>query len=133
MTGVTYDDLVAVATVGLSHRTLPLTGPSGAALSGVPAEHVAALKAGDQGTALLDAAALMVSARRAGARPAAGVAYPEPAPADQAPELPAPLGRPAGRRRSRSTRCCWPTCSRRRAARATGPRLRCCRCCWTRP
>ncbi len=89
MTGVTYDDLVAVATVGLSHRTLPLTGPSGAALSGVPAEHVAALEAGDQGTALLDAAALMVSARRAGARPAAGVAYPEPAPADQAPELPA--------------------------------------------
>jgi hypothetical protein len=89
VTGVTYDDLVAVATVGLSHRTLPLTGPSGAALSGVPAEHVAALEAGDQGTALLDAAALLVSARRAGARPAAGVARPEPAPADQAPELPA--------------------------------------------
>jgi hypothetical protein len=99
VTGVSYDDLVAVATVGLSHRTLPLTGPSGAKLfgaqlfgaplSGVPAEHVAALEAGDQGTALLDAAALMVSARRAGARPAAGVACPEPAPPDQAPELPA--------------------------------------------
>lgn len=109
MTGVSYDDLVAVATVGLSHRTLPLTGLfaaqlsaaqvpgaplsgaalSGAALSGVTAEDVAALEAGDQGTALLDAAALLNAARRAGARPGVGVACPAPAPPDQAPELPA--------------------------------------------
>jgi len=89
VTGVSYDDLVSVATVGLSHRTLPLTGVFAAQLSGVAAGHVGVLETGDQPTALLDAAALMVSARRAGARPALGLACPAPAPPDQAPELPA--------------------------------------------
>jgi hypothetical protein len=89
VTSVSYDDLAAAATVGLSHRTLPLTGSFAAQLSGVPAEHVAALATGDQATALLDAAALMVCARRAGARPGPGVACPAPAAPDQAPEVPA--------------------------------------------
>jgi hypothetical protein len=82
VTGVSYDDLVAAATVGLSHRPLPLTE-----LSGVVAGHAGALDAGNQASALLDAAALMVAARRAGAPPALGVACPAPAPVDQAPEL----------------------------------------------
>jgi hypothetical protein len=79
---VSYDDLVAAATVGLSHRSLPLTE-----LSGVVAGHAGALDAGDQASALLDAAALMVGARRAGAPPALGVACPAAAPVDQAPGL----------------------------------------------
>ncbi len=84
MTGVSYDDLVAAATVGLSRRPLHITGLSGAA-----GQHAGVLDAGDDAAALLDAAALMVAARRAGARPAPGVACPAPAAADTAPELPA--------------------------------------------
>jgi len=84
MTTVSYDDLVAAATVGLSHRPLRVTGLTGAA-----GEHAGALDCGDQAAALLDAAALMVAARRAGARAAAGVACPPPAAEDTAAELPA--------------------------------------------
>src|SRR5215831_123471 len=84
MTTVSYDDLVAAATVGLSHGPLHVTGLSGAA-----AGHAGGLDRDDQAAALLDAAALMVAARRAGARPAAGVSCPAPAAADTAPELPA--------------------------------------------
>jgi len=84
MTTVSYDDLVAAATVGLSHRPLRVTGLTGAA-----GEHAGALDCGDQAAALLDAAALMVAARRAGARAAAGVACPLPAAEDTAAELPA--------------------------------------------
>jgi hypothetical protein len=65
MTGLTYEDLVAAATVGLSHRPLQIT-----ALSGAADEHAGLLDPGDQAAALLDAAALLVAARRAGVRPA---------------------------------------------------------------
>jgi hypothetical protein len=84
MTTVSYDDLVAAATIGLSHRPLHVTGLTGAA-----SEHASALDSGDDAAALLDAAALMVAARRAGARAAAGVACPAPAAEDTAAELPA--------------------------------------------
>jgi hypothetical protein len=84
MTTVSYDDLVAAATIGLSHRPLHVTG-----LTGPAAEHAGVLDSGDQAAALLDATALMVAARRAGARAAAGVACPGPAAEDTAAELPA--------------------------------------------
>jgi Family of unknown function (DUF5691) len=84
MTTVSYDDLVAAATVGLSHRPLHVT-----ALTGAAGEHASALDPGDEAAALLDAAALMVAARRAGARAAAGVACPPPAAEGTAAELPA--------------------------------------------
>ena len=84
MTSASYDDLVAAATVGLARRPLRITGLCGAA-----GEHAGVLDAGDDAAALLDAAALMVAARRAGTRPAPGVACPAPAAADTAPELPA--------------------------------------------
>jgi hypothetical protein len=84
MTGVSYDDLVAVATVGLSRRPLHLTG-----LAGPAAEYARVLDGDDPAAAVLDAAALLVAARRAGNRPATVVRCPAPAPADAAPELPA--------------------------------------------
>ena len=84
MTTVSYDDLVATATVGLSHRPLHVTGLTGAA-----GEHAGVLDSGDQAAALLDAAALMVAARRAGAQAAAGVPCPAPAAEDTTAELPA--------------------------------------------
>jgi Family of unknown function (DUF5691) len=84
MTSASYDDLVAAATVGLARRPLHLTGLAGAA-----GEYAGVLDSGDDAAALLDAVALMVAARRAGARPASGVACPAPAAADTAPELPA--------------------------------------------
>jgi Family of unknown function (DUF5691) len=83
MTTVSYDDLVAAATVGLSRRPLHVTGLTGAA-----AGYAGVLDGGDQAAALLDAAALMVAARRAGARAAAGVACQAPAAEDTAAELP---------------------------------------------
>jgi hypothetical protein len=83
MTTASYDDLVAAATIGLSHRPLHVTGLTGAA-----AAHAGVLESGDQAAALLDATALMVAARRAGARAAAGVACPVPAAEDTAAELP---------------------------------------------
>jgi hypothetical protein len=82
MTGLTYEDLVAAATVGLSHRPLQIT-----ALSGAADEHAGLLDPGDQAAALLDAAALLVAARRAGVRPGPGLARPPAAPDDPAPEL----------------------------------------------
>jgi hypothetical protein len=81
---MTYEDLVAAATVGLSHRPLPISGLSGAA-----GEHAALLDAEDQAAALLDAAALLVTARRAGQLPVTGPRPLPAAPADAAPELPA--------------------------------------------
>ena len=48
MTTVSYDDLVAAATIGLSHRPLHVTGLAGAA-----AEHAGVLDFGDQAAALL--------------------------------------------------------------------------------
>jgi Family of unknown function (DUF5691) len=84
MTSASYDDLVAAATVGLARRPLRVTGLAGAA-----DEHAGVLDSGDDAAALLDAVALMVAARRAGARPVTGVTCPAPAAADTAPELPA--------------------------------------------
>jgi hypothetical protein len=84
VTAVSYDDLVAAATVGLSHSPLPVT-----TLAGAAAGHEAVLAKDDQAAALLDAAALMTAARRAGLRPAAGVTVPPPAAAETAAELPA--------------------------------------------
>jgi Family of unknown function (DUF5691) len=84
VTSASYDDLVAAATVGLARRPLHLTG-----LSGPAGEHAGALDPGDDAAALLDAVALVVAARRAGARPVTGLACPAPAAPDAAPELPA--------------------------------------------
>lgn len=87
MSGVSYDDLVAAATIGLSRRPIPITG-----LAGPAARHAGLLDRDDPAAAALDAAALLITSRRAGARPAAGVTCPSPATADTAPELPARAG-----------------------------------------
>ena len=84
MTAVSYDDLVAAATVGLSHSPLPVT-----VLAGAAAGHEAVLAKDDPAAALLDAAALMTAARRAGVLPAVAVTRPPPAAADTGAELPA--------------------------------------------
>jgi hypothetical protein len=80
---VTYDDLVAAAAVGLSHSPLQVT-----ALAGAAAGHAAVLDSADQAAALLDAAALLTAARRAGVLPVAGITVPPAAAADGMPELP---------------------------------------------
>ena len=77
-----FDDLVTAATVGLSRKPLAVTD-----LDGPAAAHARALDAGDPAAALLDAAALMTVAQRAGFRPEQGIAGPPPSPADAAPEL----------------------------------------------
>lgn len=82
MTSVSYDDLVTVATVGVSRRPLPITGLAGAA-----AAHVGVLDRDDPAAAVLDAAALLAAGRRAGALPVSGITCPAPAPVDPAPEL----------------------------------------------
>jgi Family of unknown function (DUF5691) len=84
MTGMSYDDLVSAAAVGLSRRQWHVTG-----LAGPAAEHAGVLDGEDPAAALLDAAALMVIARWAGARPASGITCPAPTAMDTAPELPA--------------------------------------------
>jgi hypothetical protein len=81
-TPVSYDDIVATATVGLNQRPLALTslaGPAGA--------HTAVLDAADPAAALLDAAALLTAARRAGPLTATAAAVPAAAAPDTAPEL----------------------------------------------
>jgi hypothetical protein len=84
MRGASYDDLVSASAVGLSRRQWHVTG-----LAGPAAEHAGVLDGDDPAAALLDAAALMVTARRAGARPVPGITCPAPAAADTVPELPA--------------------------------------------
>jgi hypothetical protein len=79
-----YDELVTVATVGLSRRQLPL--------SASPDVDAGEAAAGDAADALLEAAARLTVARRAGTRPAAGITAPPPMPEDQAVELPARAG-----------------------------------------
>ncbi len=79
---LSFDDLVTAATVGLSRKPLAVTD-----LDGPAAAHARALDAGDPAAALLDAAALMTVAQRAGYRPEQGIAGPPPSPADAAPEL----------------------------------------------
>ena len=127
MTTVSYDDLVAAATVGLSHRPLHVTG-----LTGGASEHAGVLDSADEAAALLDAAALMVAARRAGERAAAGLACPAPAAEDTAAELPARAADLLEQARL-ADRSCSPACWPRPPAWATGLRPRCFRPCWTRP
>jgi hypothetical protein len=81
---VSFEDLVTAATVGISRRPLAITG-----LDGPAAGHAEVLDAGDQAAALLDAAALMTVAGRAGFQPERVVSEqgPPPAPEDAAPEL----------------------------------------------
>lgn len=82
MTALSYDDLVAVATVGLARGPVAITG-----LAGPAAGHAGVLDPDDPAAAVLDAAALLTAARRAGVVPAAGAACPAPAGPDTAPEL----------------------------------------------
>jgi hypothetical protein len=77
-----FDDLVTAATVGVSRRPFAVTD-----LPGPAAPHAGALDPGDPAVALLDAAALLTVAQRAGFRPARGVVGPLPSPQDAAPEL----------------------------------------------
>ena len=77
-----YDDIVTTATVGLNQRPLALTslaGPAGA--------HTAVLDTADPAAALLDAAALLTAARRAGPLTVAAATVPAAAAPDTAPEL----------------------------------------------
>jgi Family of unknown function (DUF5691) len=82
VTEMSYDDLVAVATVGVGRRPELVTG-----LAGPAAAHAHVLSSADPAASVLDAAALLTVARRAGWQPAPGVSRPEPAAADAAPEL----------------------------------------------
>jgi Family of unknown function (DUF5691) len=111
MTTLCYEDLVAAATIGLAHSQVQVTG-----LSGPAAPHAGVLDKDDPAAALLDAAALLTAARRAGVLPGTGpsgtgpsgtapsgtgpsgtgpsgtgppAAGTGPAPADTEPELPA--------------------------------------------
>jgi hypothetical protein len=86
-----YEDLVTAATVGVDRLSLPLL-----TLAGPAAAYAAVLDSSDPAVALLDAAALLNSARRAGLNPvaarSAGSASAAsgalaPAPPDTAPEL----------------------------------------------
>jgi Family of unknown function (DUF5691) len=78
---VDYDDLVIAATVGVDRRPLPLDS-----LAGPAAVHAGVLDPGDPAAALLDAAALLTSARRAGVLAGAAGDVAAAAP-DTAPEL----------------------------------------------
>jgi hypothetical protein len=85
---VSFQELVTAATVGVSRRPLDI-----AALDGPAAAYAGVLDASDPAAAVLDAAALLGTARRAGTQPAHGVACPPAAPADTAPELSARAAR----------------------------------------
>jgi hypothetical protein len=81
---LSFDDLVTAATVGVSRKPLPITD-----LDGPAAVHVSVLDGGDPAASLLDAAALVTVAQRAGFRPArTGTARSRAAGDDSAPELP---------------------------------------------
>lgn len=89
-----YDDLVTAATVGTGRGSLALGRPGAHAagasaprtLAGPAGAYAAVLDDADPAAALLDAAALLSSARRAGRRPR-GAELPAPARPDAAPEL----------------------------------------------
>jgi Family of unknown function (DUF5691) len=74
-----YPDLVTAVTIGLNQRPLPVT-----ALAGPAGAHAAVLGSGDPAGLVLDAAALLTAARRAGLRarpaPLPGAALPDLAP-----------------------------------------------------
>jgi hypothetical protein len=119
VTSASFDELVTVATVGLSRRQLPSgggtpgtgtpgTGTTGTQGTGTAVNGTAAGAAGtgpaagetgsadeptgDPADALLEAAARLTVARRAGMLPVTGVTPPPPMPADVLPELPARAG-----------------------------------------
>jgi hypothetical protein len=80
-----FDDLVTAATVGLSRKPFAVTG-----LDGPAAAVAGALDPSDPASALLDAAALLTVARRAGFRPEQGIVGPPASavsPVEAAPEL----------------------------------------------
>lgn len=77
----TYEDLVTAATVGIAQRPITVTG-----LAGPAGAHADVLDP-DPAAAVLDAAALLDVARRAGGLAATPVDLPAPAPPDGAPEL----------------------------------------------
>jgi hypothetical protein len=80
-----FDDLVTAATVGLSRKPFAVTE-----LDGPAAAVAGALDPSDPATALLDAAALLTVARRAGFRPEPGIVGPPASavsPVEAAPEL----------------------------------------------
>ena len=66
--GLSFDDLVTAATVGVSRKPLPITD-----LDGPAAAHAGALDVSDPAASLLDAAALFTVAQRAGFRPQQGI------------------------------------------------------------
>ncbi len=123
---LSYDDLVSAATVGITRKPVALMELDGAAAG---CEGV--LDAGNPAAALLDAAALLTVARRAGVQPRRGVTV--PAPADSAPALPdravtllrEPAGRPLTRGASLTTLTCWRFCLARPPTRAMWPRASC--------
>ena len=78
---LSYEDLVSAATVGIARKPVAVTG-----LGGTAAGYERVLDAGDPAAALLDAAALLTVARRAGVQPRRGVTVP-PLPTDSAPAL----------------------------------------------
>jgi hypothetical protein len=78
---LSYDELVTAATVGITRKPLTVTG-----LGGPAAGYEDVLDAHDPAAALLDAAALLTVARRAGVQPERGVAV-QPPPAEPAPAL----------------------------------------------
>jgi hypothetical protein len=101
MSGLTFDDLVTTAALGVSRK-----GFAPAELDGVAAEYAGRLDTADPAAALLDAAALLTVAGRAGVRLAGGTALPPGDPGDGAErELSAAgaraLTRLSGRDRSR--------------------------------
>jgi hypothetical protein len=71
VSGLSFDDLVAVAALGVSRK-----GFAAAELAGPAAGYAGVVDSGDPAAALLDAAALLTVAARAGARPERGVAAP---------------------------------------------------------
>jgi Family of unknown function (DUF5691) len=85
---VSFEDLVTAATVGVSRKPIEV-----AALAGPAAGHAAVLDTGDAAATVLDAAALLTLARRAGVQPARGITCPRAAAEDAAPELSARAAR----------------------------------------
>jgi hypothetical protein len=79
---LSYNDLVTAATVGVGRKPLPITD-----LDGPAAVHVEVLDVSDPAASLLDAAALLTVAQRAGFRPQQAMATPSAAGQDGAPEL----------------------------------------------
>ena len=92
---LSYDDLVTAATAGIARKPVAVTG-----LGGPAAGYDGVLDAGDPAAALLDAAALLTVARRAGVQPRRGVTLPAP-PADPAPAL-------SARAVEALRQLCWP-------------------------